>query len=219
MSVKKIISCFIFFLLCYSAQGQQGRNVHDHMLIKISDKHLYGEPAEYYEGTPYLKDTFETGYVYINHVKSTAVPMRYNIFEDHVEFQQDDGVYVLKPSAQINKVEIDKYTLVVSEFDKSKNGFFELLEAGKLTLLSRKIINYRKKVEISNVPPKYSKASDTYYIKLSGGKPVKVNNIKKLITSLPDKQNELNAFAESEKLSGRNEDELVKLVKYYNSLQ
>jgi hypothetical protein len=39
-----------------------------------------------------------------------------------------------------------------------------------------------------------------------------------MIVSFPDKREELQAFASREKISARKQDELVRLVRYYNSL-
>ena len=39
-----------------------------------------------------------------------------------------------------------------------------------------------------------------------------------MIASFPDKQEEVKQFAKKEKISPKKEEELVKLVRYYNSL-
>jgi hypothetical protein len=40
-----------------------------------------------------------------------------------------------------------------------------------------------------------------------------------MIAAFPDKQTELTEFAKKEKISPKKEDEMIKLVRYYNSLQ
>jgi hypothetical protein len=45
-----------------------------------------------------------------------------------------------------------------------------------------------------------------------------VGNLKEMIASFPDKQEELKQFAKKEKISPKKEDELLKLIRYYNSL-
>jgi hypothetical protein len=46
---------------------------------------------------------------------------------------------------------------------------------------------------------------------------MKVSNLKKMIDSFPDKQNELTQFAKKEKLSHKKAEDLMKLVRYYNN--
>lgn len=211
--LKKFVFLFIVgFYTVNSAHAQKGRNVHDHLLIKASDQYLYGDPAQQYEGTPYLNKEFEPGFVYVNGTKSKQMLLRFNIFADHIELKEDDGLYLIAPNQALTRVEIGKHVLV-----GGKDGFLELLEDGKLKLLTKKIINYRQAVIVTNVPAKYSPPSDIFYYVLDNGKPVKVNSVKKMIASLPDKQTELTQLAEKEKLSRKGEDELMRLVQYYNS--
>ena len=222
MSLKFSFPFGILLLFIFSvSDAQRSINVFDHMLIKESDKYLYGAPVEKYEGTPYLTETFVMGYVYANKEKYTGVPMRYNMFDDKLEFQKNNQIYVLGPDPRIEKVELGDYILVVEKFkflSKTENGYLELLESGQLTLMSKKVVNYRDKIIISDVPAKYTRSADMYYYKIGDGVVRKVDSIKKMIASLPDKQEELNQFTKNEKISPKDKDELIKLVKYYNSL-
>ena len=47
---------------------------------------------------------------------------------------------------------------------------------------------------------------------------MKIDNLKKMIEGFPDKKNELSQFAKSEKINTKDEEDLKKLIKYYNSL-
>ncbi len=64
----------------------------------------------------------------------------------------------------------------------------------------------------------YSAAPDVFYFKIKDGTVEKVESIKKMIAGFPDKQTELTEFAKKEKISPKKEEELIKLVRYYNSL-
>ena len=67
-------------------------------------------------------------------------------------------------------------------------------------------------------PAKFTRTDDVYYYKIGEGEVVKIDNLKKMIEGFPDKKNELSQFAKSEKINTKDEEDLKKLIKYYNSL-
>lgn len=226
-----------FWLMAYSALDAQplpgnmagagtGINLSDHMLILDSKKNMDVEPEEIIGGTPYLIETFTTGDVYSNKGKFAAVPMRYNIYADYIEFKEKDVTYILAPGPDIKKVNLGDYHFVVEKYQvkgKTQLGYFTLLDSGKVMLMSKKMVTFRgkqepKAIETAGTPARYTRSSDEYHYKIANGALIKVSSIKKMIESFPDKQEELKQFASQEKISPKNESELVKLVRYYNSL-
>ncbi|MEX2232132.1 MAG: hypothetical protein WD824_08230 [Cyclobacteriaceae bacterium] len=199
--------------------AQAGMDIIDHMLIKAADDALHGIPEEKYEGSPYLQETFVSGYVHFGKIKSTPVSMRYNIYSDIIEVQAQGVIYLLKPDPRVTKIEIGEQTFVPDTFRPlKKSTYFEVLEAGTLTLLAKKIVNYRKKIEISDVPAKYSRQPDQYYFKFDKEPVVKFTGFKAIIENSPNKKEELSQFVKAEKLSSKDWEDLVKFAKFYNSL-
>jgi hypothetical protein len=202
-----------------------GMNLSDHMMIMDSKKFGKDEGAEPVVGTPYLTEAFVNGDVYSKKGKFSGLPMRYNIYTDNIEFKEKNATYILDPSADIRKVDMGTYRFVVEQYEvkgKSKLGFFTLLDSGKVTLMSKKEVNFREKqppkaLETDWSPAKYTPAGEEYHFKIGSGPLQKVSSVKKLIESLPDKQDEVKEFAGKEKIS-KNEEELTKLIKFYNSL-
>jgi hypothetical protein len=193
--------------------------VHDHLLIKDSDKYLYGSPEERYEGSPYLNDSYVLGYVHSTVQKFSGVLMRYNIAEDVMEFQENGVKYALAPDPRVVKVEMGSQTFVVESLTgKSHFGFLELIEKGPANLLTKRVITYRKKIMISDIPAKYIPAPERYYLKIGRSEPLKVSNIKDIIASLPSHKQQLEEYAKKENLSPKERDSLIKLVHYYNTL-
>jgi hypothetical protein len=208
------------------AQDRTGYHIADHLLIKEADKQLkQGPEAEAVEGTPYLEDTFVTGHVYSRYGNYTGIPMRYNMYEDYIEFKQKDLVYILDPDLMIKKIDMGAHVFVVENYEfkkKTQPGFLTLLDSGKVTLLSKKIVTFReqqppKALESAPTPAQYSSLPDVYYYKVGEGTVMKIKNIKEMIESFPDKQNELTQFAKKEKLSHKKEEDLIKLERYYNN--
>jgi hypothetical protein len=156
----------------------------------------------------------------------TKVPARYNIFQDLMEYQQNGKALVLDPTKKIKKVKIGDEIFVVEKYSlegKSKYGFLTMIDTGKMTLLAKKMVKYQeplkgKALDGGDLPAKFSRLSDTYFYRFGNGELKEVGNLKEVIASLPDKQEEVKQFAKQEKISPKKKDELLKLVRYYNSL-
>lgn len=177
------------------------------------------------EGTPYLNEKYEDGEIYYGEANRVKVPVRYNIYQDLMEYQQNGKPLVLDPSDKIKQVRLGESTFIVEKVEKegkTKYGFLNLLDSGKVTLLSKKVVKYQEPLKDrgldgGDLPAKFSRSSDEFYVKINGDLK-KVDSIKDLIASFPDKQEELKQFAKKEKISPKKENELVKLIKYYNAL-
>lgn len=217
--------CVAQHVTSYRDAGRTGLNLTDHMLLLDSRKVLYGDgQAVEIKGTPYLAETFDSADVYTIKGVFTAVPMRYNIYEDYLEFKNKDVVYILDPALNIKRVDFKDYSFVVEKFEagrKMKLGFFVLLDSGKVTLLAKKTVSYREpqpdKAMQEAKPGRYTKTGDEYLFKIGKGPLTEITSIKKMVESFPDRQNELKEFVSKEKIS-KNEEELIRLVRYYNSL-
>jgi hypothetical protein len=178
------------------------------------------------KGTPYLIETYEEGQIFYAN-NNVRVPARYNVFKDLIEYQQNGRTLELDPTVTIKKVRLHNATFVVEKYllnDKPKFGYFAVLDSGKVMLYSKKAISYvaPKKggaLDGSDQPGQFKKAPDTFYYKIGNSTLQEVKNIKSMIASFPDKQEELTLFAKKEKISPRKEEELVQLVRYYNSLE
>lgn len=227
MLLKSIPFGFTLFLSAFCiAQQQVGKNIADHLLIKSADKDRYGETDKETVGSPYLKDDFVKGKVYTFNRDFNDVPMRYNIYNDYVEFTQDNKTYILDPEPRIKELNFDNKTFLVFKYEykgKSKHGYLELLDTGKVMLLAKKTMLYRewqpaKALESGPTPAKYTKTGDIYFYKIGDGEVTRVEGLKTMIESFPDKQTELTAFAKKEKLGAKDAEDLKKLLKYYNSL-
>lgn len=177
------------------------------------------------KGTPYLDEAYVEGTILFADNKRSA-PIRYNAHKDLIEFQVQGQARVLDPNTSIKRVYFGESTFVVEKYrekDITRYGYFTLLDSGKVTLYSKKSVKFQpvlknRALDGTDVPAEYRRNPDEFYFKFAGGEMTEVKNIKSMIAAFPDKKDELSAFAKKEKISPRNEEELVKLVKYYNSL-
>ncbi len=217
-------------LLVYSTSNAQllGKIGADRFVFRVSSNKAlyYGQPGNEIVGTPYLEDNFIFGSVSIDKGTHADIPLRYNIYDDKVEFKQKEVIYELDPDVRIKKIIFGGHILTVEKFEykwKTQDGYLILLDSGKLTLLSKKVVSFKERqepraMESTITPAKFSRLSDVFYYKVGNGKLQKLESIKAMIGTLPDKQKEVSEFAKKEKISPKKETELIKLVKYYNSL-
>jgi hypothetical protein len=182
--------------------------------------------AQKIEGTPYLNEQYVDGEVLYGSANRAQMQLRYNIYQDLMEYQQNGKPLGLDPSNTIKKVKVGDDVFVVEKIEqdgKTKYGFLNLLDSGKISLLSRKVVKFQqplkgRALDGGDIPAKFSRRSDTYFYKLNDSTLKKIDNAKDMIKLLPGKQDDLKHFAKREKISPKKEDELVKLVQYYNSL-
>jgi len=152
--------------------------------------------------------------------------MRYNIYNDYIEFEQKSQTYILDPEPRVKKVTFDSKTFFVLKYDykgKSKFGYLQMLDSGKVMLLAKKMLLYRewqpaKALESSPTAANYTSSPDLYVYKVENGDVVRIEKLKKMIESFPDKREELAQFATKEKISTKKEEDPIKLIKHYNSL-
>lgn len=206
-------------------------NIPDGATIKsvsyISNLDRFNTPTYEYtiEGTPYSNDVYSKGNVHLKNVSFSNIEMRYNIFYDQIEFKDQDSVFAIFPDMNINKISIGTQTFVVDSYElKGKRipGYFLRLDSGMVTLLTKMTVTFKDrelKPIAGEIPAKYQRIPDIYYLKFGNSSLIKIRSISKIIDELPNRKREMEDFARSEKISVNNLKELTKFINYYNSLQ
>ena len=226
MGHKSTFLLLFAFCIPLSSFGQTmtGKDITDHMLIDLSKK--VDRSVTNYDGSPYLSEEFVSGEVYGTKKKFTGLLLRYNIFNDNIEFMQKSTTYALFAEPRIVKVLLGNEVYVVEKHEvkgKMSYGYFARLDSGKVTLLVKKIVRFTeeqepKALQGEGTPAKFTRAADVFYYRIGNAETEKVGSLKSFIDSLPDKKDEVSSYAKKEKLGTKNETDLIKLVKYYNSL-
>lgn len=176
-------------------------------------------------GSMYVDEKYVDGVIYYGD-KSLATSIRYNAYEDLIEYKQGGKAVVLDPSLTLKRVKFGTSTYIAQEYKaggKTKVGYFQVLDSGKLTLLAKQKITYLPAKKGGNLDgtdqvAQFKRSPDVYFYKIESGALQEVDNIKSMIETIPDKQEELTQFAKKEKISPRKEKELIQFAQYYNSL-
>lgn len=180
------------------------------------------------KGSPYLNDEFLTGSIYTtSKVQFVDIPLRYNIFNDDLEFKSpDDKVLAMSTPEIVEKAVFGEYTMSYIPFSnvkKVRRGFFRVLEEGdKSTLYARPMILFEEQKEPGAYkeaePAKFISRPDTYYIRFGKKAAKKIGNKKELIAMFPDRNSEVESFIKKNKVKPSKPEGLKKLIQYYNSL-
>ena len=192
--------------------------------ISIASAQVTTSSGETIAGSPYVDDKYKDGMIYYGD-KNYPAPIRYNAYQDLIEYQQNGKALTLDANPSIKKVVVgDEVFIPLShEGNTKKLGYFVMVDSGKLSLYSKKKIIFlpfkqRGKIDGTDQPAEFQKKPDIFYYQVGDGALQQVDNVKSIIASLPDKQDEMTQFAKKEKINAKKEKDILQFVKYYNSL-
>lgn len=180
-----------------------------------------------YTGSPYLNDEFVIGSIYsVQRIQYEEVPLRYNIYNDELEFKSPtEEILALASPDIVEKAVIGDTTLVYLPFllaNKTKKGFFIILEEGKVSLYAKPDVFLKPATQPGAYkdpePPKYVRKSDEYYLKTETGQAQLIANKKELFAAFPDNRDKIDNYISKNKIKINKPESLIELVKYYNSL-
>lgn len=178
-------------------------------------------------GSPYLNDEFINGSIYtIQKQQYIGIPLRYNIFNDDLEFKTPENeVQALATPEIVEKAVFGTTQMVYLPYTlsgKIKKGFFVVLEEGKAALYAKPGISFKPPTEPAaykeTEPAKFVKKPDEYYIRIDAEQAVPVKSKKDLISAFPDNQDKIESFVNKNKIKTNKVEGLKEVVKYYNSL-
>jgi hypothetical protein len=149
--------------------------------------------------------------------------LRYNIYEDQMEFVKDDNIYYLKKDLDrtVRFVNNTKYTV------KELNGeahFFLVHQDGKNQLLAYQTVRFVEAREPETgydvrKPADFKRRKDELFLSLDGKGLVSVPKKKKTFYPIfGDKASEIKSYVKKNKLGYKRVKDLKKIVAYYNTL-
>ena len=168
-------------------------------------------------------------YYYANFVRakvgdtSGSIPIRYNTFLDTVEILVNTDVYEIPREESYPKFTFDgtnEKLVLVNTHDEFAGYFFELAD-GKNRLLKKVVTKFQDAVPapnslISGMPARFETLKPVYFIKTENVLVKMPKNNKDLITSFPDRKDQLNNFIKTNKIKLNQEADLVKLTQFLN---
>ncbi len=179
-------------------------------------------------GNPYLNRNFKEGKLISRYnMKFPAVPLRYNIFTDNIEYKSTNGnVYALKGQNKIKSYEIGDTTLIYSPYYKSKNklasGYFQVLVQGNTKALIKYTVYLLQAHPTQPYKPaepeRYTDVIKSLYLKVDSSAAIPVSKAKAILHLFPKYKSQLSRYIKDENLRIRKQADFVKLVKYIDKI-
>ena len=184
-----------------------------------------------YNGSPYSNPIFLLGNVYkLDKVVVSNYALRYNAMTDEIEvketlYDEDDKIQALVRDPEFYaKIMGDMFIFVQGNETVEKAGYFQVVHAGENCHLYKKVIK-------KYYPPKKAKNSfekdvlasfvdrSAYYLVSKDGKFQEFGSSKKKrLKVFSDRQSEIKKFVSNGRLDLTEEEDLIKVVKYYDAI-
>jgi hypothetical protein len=224
---------FGLVLFCFSSFGQIIVPGSEDVLAKMRlNRSMDGDKEVTYaniSGNPFMFRDFKPGKLILKSGEEFNLEFRYDVYADQMHMKDKNAVYGLIHPEKVAKIIIDSVKFVYEEFankgneiTKSNGGFFILRVDGKCSLLVRKNI----RIQYPELPKPYQPAkparfintADTYYLKTHDKNAIKISGRNVLLSVLSDRKNEISRFIRENRLKLKDEEDLFRLISYYNKL-
>jgi len=233
--IKQFTTLFCALTLSvFSANSQiivpQSDDLLDKLRLNKSISGIRDVPYSEITGDPYMYGDFHSGEFFLSAGAKVNLDLRYDIYADQIHIRdKKNNIYALIHPDKLSLIVIDTVKFVYSPVQKSKNdkvskedSYFILKSDGKCKLLVKKNLRIQDaeppKPYLNAKPAKFIQTEDTYYLKLQDKNAVRITSKKDILNVLSDKKTELSNYFKSEKPVTKSVDDLIKIVKYYNSL-
>lgn len=178
------------------------------------------------QGSPYLNDEFQLGEVYYDgKYKISQLPLRYNLYNDEIEYKEKNAIMAFADPNNIDKVVIEDQVFIYIKHGKKSevSGFVQMWHDKLPTVLTKMKIDFLNQEEakpyVEPKPDRFERGYSKHYLMKCLHEIERIVSIKKLIKSLGAHQAELSAFAKKEKISSSDPEELAMLLNYYHELE
>jgi len=221
-----LLICFLLFTSNIHSQVITDNTVEDVFLKKMAmgdNAHTVSDYSKI-NGSPYLIDDFLDSEIYFSEDSVFKIKLRYNIYDNTMEFKHRNVVYAFTNPEIIYKIKISNNTFIYY-YNKKKNkksSYYQVLVWGKTSLLAKKRVRYQSEGKGDGIvdakPAQFIIVKDKYFI-VKDNILLQIKNKKSLLKTLNDKDNKVSQFIKKENISSSNVDDLIKLIEFYNNLK
>jgi hypothetical protein len=179
------------------------------------------------KGSPYLMDEFVDGFVVTKtNIKYIEIPLRYNLFNEEIEFRRDETVFALQNPADYQAVSIGNRLFIYSNYLASstiRSSYFEVLNNQKtLMLLKRHEVELLEPIPtkgyVEAKPAEFKKLLARFYLKFNENPAQEITTQKAFLSMFGEKSQLILNLMDREQLKLKREADLVRIVQYYNSI-
>ncbi|MDP4205363.1 MAG: hypothetical protein Q8859_05140 [Bacteroidota bacterium] len=177
-----------------------------------------------YNGSPFLSDEFKSGEIEtVKGLIYKGLDLRFNIYQDQVEFKQDKRAYMVPKDNFIKSAKIGEDIFILASVGQNKaSTYYRKITNGKVTLLEKYNVAYneaQKRVAYSDPKPaEYVRQSNDYYLLIAtDGFAHKISGVKSINELFPLKENEIKDFLKKNKLGVKKEADLIRVAEFLSS--
>jgi hypothetical protein len=187
----------------------------------FSGRKYYGYGANI-EGNPYyFYPDWQTGSVLYEGVRYNNLSVQYDIYQDQVLVTNSIGLPFNLYSERVEEFSLPNMTFVRLRPDKNhdlKEGFYQKLVDGKLTVYARRVKILDEKVDVTGIERKFI-ASNVYYVQ-KDGKYYVIRNKRSIYNLLDDNRSKINDFLSERNIRYKTDPEttLIQIAQLYNQL-
>ena len=215
-----LFSLFIFPLYGFS---QTDRDINNSM-AKINqqqfDQGIKRVDKKQIEGSPYLDKEFKPALIVkTDHSEITNMALRYNAYENTMEFKQKETVLFIVDPVTISKIVFVDRIFVYASYragGKTRLSYFQMLTDGKFQLLKKYSTTFKAPEYKSDSPAKFVIQQPEYFLRYKNGMAHSISSRKKLIKVLQPVSEDIIDFIQREKINVRNETELINTLQFIN---
>ena len=184
-----------------------------------------------YKGTPYNNPIFLLGNIYkLDKVVVENYALRYNAMTDEIEvketlYDEDDKIQALVRDPEFYvKIMGDMFIFIQGNETIEEAGYFQVMHAGENYHLYKKIIKKyypQKKAQTSfekDVLASFVDRSEYYLVSQDGKFQEFGSSKKKRLKLFSDRQSEIKKYVSNGRLDLTEEEDLMKVVKYYDTI-
>lgn len=170
-------------------------------------------------GSPYLDKQFhESTIIKTNGVKIKDMPLRFNIYNNNMEFKKDGQVFAIAFPSEIQRINMSGKIFIYARYMTPKNvsfGFFQVLYEGDYQLLKKDHANLKTPDKTNpDDSLRFVKDDPSYYLRYKDGMAHLINSQKALIKRLQPVSQEIIDYIKSNKINTKNEKQLIDLMQF-----
>lgn len=225
--MKKSIALLPIFIFCL-AKAEAQTSIYNNVLgTPIESKKSKDNPV----GSKFLYETWTTGDVLQEDNKYfNGMNLKYNIYDDQLIFKnQKDEILAFKTLVKEFHLyeDVDDTTKTVRvykngfpEVEKyNKKSYYQVLVDGKVMLLKKYYLSFVESMPYGTSDIQKTLIPNQAYYLFFNGKMTKVKKQKdNILSTLPNQKSALNLYVKNEKIKFKTDEDLIKVLSYYNTL-
>lgn len=176
------------------------------------------------KGSPYAKDGFSIGNVYVDDkIVIDLVKLRYNASSDQIEIKDGENISALVKSNSVSaKILEDLYVVATSNLDFEEHYYKVIIGNKKASLYERLDIDFIPPTPAKSgfeaaQPAEFKQKSTFYFIKDNSFTELP-NSKSKIYKLFEDEEKKVISYAKSNKLNPKDIEDLKQIIEFYNSL-